>query len=266
MTDTTYAAPRHIARRLALAGALAMALSTPAAFAQSTPPAPSESSDSRHEHGKRHSGAPELTLQANASREVKQDTVTIVVEAQVEAANQAAAGKQLTSRLDSLVKRAKADQKNMTVTTGNYRVYAVSNDKGKTTGWQGRGELRIESKDFAAASALASKLSDASAITSVRFSLSREAREAEEKRLLVEAAKAFQDRALAAANAFGFTGYRMGKLTLGGAGGVSHDMAPAPYMMSAMARKGSESASPDVPLEPDNERVVVDVSGSIYMQ
>ena len=254
--------------RAVLVGLTVSALQAAPVMAQTppqTPPSGAEAMDGRHHDRAAHMRAPELALRANASREVKQDTINIVLQVRSEAATQEAAGKQLTAALEALVKRAKGNDA-IDLRTGNYRVYPVINDKGKTTGWQGTGELRLESRDFAAASGLAAKLSDASAIGNLRFSLSREAREAQEKSLLNDAAKAFKARAEAAATAFGFTGYKMGKLTLGGSGSTMADMAPAPYMMSAMARKEGGGNGPEVPLEPDSELVTVDVEGTIYLQ
>lgn len=234
-------------------------------LAQDAPAPPSPAPAATHQQeASKPSRAPELTLQANASRELKQDTITIVLEVRSEAATQSAAGKELTAALDALAKRARGNNA-IELRTGNYRVYPSMNNKGKTTGWTGSGELRLESRDFAAASALAAKLSDASAIDRLSFSLSREARQAEEKRLLTDAADAFKARALAAANAFGFSRYRMGKISLGGEGRNADDGA-APYMMSSMLRKGGAAEGAEVPLEPDTEWVTVDVSGTIFLQ
>ena len=257
-----HSAPLH---RSIIASLVAVALHSGTVFAQGSAPSPATEPVPAHQgEPGRHSRAPELTLQANASSEVKQDTITIVLEVKSEGATQSAAGKKLTAALDDLVKQARGNNA-IDLRTGNYRVYPVTNEKGKTTGWNGNGELRLESRDFAATSALAAKLSNASAISHLSFSLSREAREAEEKRLLNDAAKAFKERALAAANAFGFTGYRMGKLSLGGAGRNAND-GTAPYMMSAMARKGDAAGAAEVPLEPDTEWVTVDVNGTIFLQ
>ena len=89
-------------------------------------------------------------------------------------------------------------------------------------------------------------------------------RDAEERKLLKEAAQAFKDRALAAANAFGFSGYRLSKLELGGAGGVT----PMPRMMGAMAKDASGGAgySADVPLEAGDVTVSISVNGTIVLQ
>ena len=217
-------------------------------------PAAAESSTNR---------SPEMTLQAAASSEVKQDTVRISLTAEVEAPDQPAAGKKLTAILDDVVKRAR-DTKGVDVRTGGFNVWPNTNSKGKISSWRGQGEVVLESRDFDAAAALASKLSDKTAISNIAFSLSREAREAEERKLLKEAAQAFKDRALAAANAFGFSGYRLSKLELGGSGGP----VPMPRMLgaAAMAKDASGGFSPDVPLEAGDVTVSVAVNGTIVLQ
>jgi len=219
-----------------------------------TAPAATESSTNR---------SPEMTLQATASSEVKQDTVRISLSAEVEAPDQPAAGKKLTAALDDAIKRAR-DTKGVEVRTGGYNVWPNTNSKGKIGSWRGQGEIVLESKEFEAAAALASKLSDKTAISNISFSLSREAREAEERKLLKEAAQAFKDRALAAANAFGFSGYRLSKLELGGSGGPM----PMPRMMgaAAMAKDASGGYSPDVPLEAGDVTVSIAVNGTIVLQ
>jgi predicted secreted protein len=208
--------------------------------------------------------APQLSLRAYASNELLQDTVTTTLAVEVEAQYQANAGKALTTALDALVKRAKEDTTKVDVRTGSYRVWGVIDNKGKTTGWRGRAEVRLESKDFEAVGALASKLADASAISGTYFSLSQEWRDAEEKRLLSQAAAAFKSRALAAANAFGFSGYRINEINLSGTGGDISPQRPA----AMMARRAGKEADtlPNVPLEPDTEVVMVEVSGSIFLQ
>ncbi len=206
--------------------------------------------------------SPELTLQAMASSEVKQDTVRIALSAEVEAPDQPTAGQKLTAALEDAVKRAR-DTKDVEVRTSNFNVWPNMSNKGKIASWRGQGEIVLESKDFAAAAALASKLSDKTAISNISFSLSPAAREAEERKLLKDAAQAFKDRALAAANAFGFSGYRLSKLELGGSGGA----VPMPRMMgAAMAKDSFSSAGANVPLEAGNVTVSVSVNGTIVLQ
>ena len=205
--------------------------------------------------------APELTLQASASSDVQQDTVRITLATELEGASQAAAGKALTAALDEAVKRAQGT-KGVEVRTGGYNVWPNTNDKGKIQNWRARGEITLESKDFAAASALATKLSDKTAIAQISFLLSREAREAEERKLLSQAAEAFRDRALAAATAFGFSGYRVRQLELSGGG--SSVPVPRPMGVQMMA-KGRAAEAADVPLEAGEVTVSIAVNGTVVL-
>src|SRR5690606_37392081 len=139
-------------------------------------------------------------------------------------------------------------------------VWPDTDDKGKIQNWRARGEIVLESKDFAAASALASKLADKVAISQISFSLSREAREAAEKKLLSQAADAFLARAQAAAQAFGYSSYRVQQLELSGGGSA----APVPRPMAAMAKSSLASGSAgytDAPLQAGQVTVTLAVSG-----
>lgn len=242
--------------RLAAAcgAALAMAFA-PTVFAQNAPAAGTAETASNTSRG------PELNLQAGASTEVKQDTVRITLAVELEAADQATVGKRLSAALDDVVKRAK-DAKGVEVRSGGYNVWPNSSSKGKITNWRGQGQIILESKDFEAASDLASKLGDKTAIANIQFLLSREAREAEERKLLTQAANAFRERALAASTAFGFKGYQLSKIDLSGGGEVPMPRMPAPMMMA----KDSAEGAAGVPLEAGEVTVSVTVSGTIVLQ
>ena len=142
-------------------------------------------------------------------------------------ADQPATGKKLSALLDDVVKRAR-DTKGVEVRTGNYNVWPNTGSKGKIAGWRGQGEVILESISRPPPRWRRSCRTRPRSPASV--SLSRAAREAEERKLLGKRRKP-SDRALAAANAFGFSGYRLSKLELGGSGGPG----PMPRMM-AMAK------------------------------
>src|SRR5690606_12507924 len=94
-----------------------------------------------------------------ASEEVERDTVKITLATEVSDATQAAVAKALTAALDSVMKQAKGTP-NVKVTTGNYNVWPMNDQDGKISNWRGRGEILLESRDFAGASELATALSD----------------------------------------------------------------------------------------------------------
>ena len=231
-------------RLLGMAAGIALALSAPV-----------------HAHeGHEHSSNkwPQASLSAEASKEVSQDTVSITLVKEVADPSQAAVVKALSEALESVMKDAKQETK-VQARSGNYRIWPHTDDKGAITNWRGRGEIVLKSTDFAAASELASKLGDRMPISSMGFSIAPETRAKHEQDLLAEAAKAFQDRAQALADAFGFQSYEIKSVDLGGMG---VPFQPAPRMM-AMAVSSDESAR--VPLEPGTEMVSVTMQGSIFL-
>lgn len=203
---------------------------------------------------------PQATLQAQAQTEVAQDTVHIVLATEIEHASQQDVAQALTRAVKAAMDRAleNADD-TIKVTSGNYRVRPVNDKDGKISNWRGRGEIALESTDFAAASELAASLSDLMAVASIRFSVSPRMRAAEEQKLLDQAAKAFGSRAQTLAEALGYAGYSLRSIELGGAG-VHYEMAArgaAPAAMYAMADS--------IPLEGGTETVSVSVHGSVFL-
>lgn len=229
-----------------VAAGLAMALSLPA------------HAHEPGDHDARRKHMPEAALDAQAFAEVAQDTVTITLATEVSDPSQEAVVKALSNTLDSVMKDARAEGK-VQSRSGNYRVWPHNDDKGAITNWRGRAEIVLKSTDFAAASALAAKLSDRMPISGMGFSVAPETRAKQEQALLADAAKAFQSRAQALAEAFGFESYSIKSVNLGGMG---MPFQPAPRMM-AMASSADESAR--VPLEPGTETVTVTMNGSIFL-
>lgn len=240
--------------------ALAAALCASTALAQNSPASGGGAAAASSDSSAAVSASPVMTLQAAASSDIKQDTVVITVATEVDATDQSSAGKKLSSALDDLFKRANGTP-GVDVRTGDYRVWP-NNNKGKLVSWHGQGSIVLESTNFEAASALAGKLSDKSAIANINFTLSRSARDATERKLLNQAAQAFRERALAAASAFGFSGYRIQKLELGGSGA----MVVAPRAFMAMAKGNTQQSDPDAPLMPGNVTVSIEVNGTIVLQ
>lgn len=201
---------------------------------------------------------PQASLRAEASTEVVQDTVKITLASEVSATTQAAVAKALSKTLEAVMADAKGNPK-VEVSSGNYHVWPMNDDKGKISNWRGRGEIFLKSTDFAAASELAGKLGDRMPIANLSFSVSPQVRAKQEQALLTEAVNAFQERAKALTDAFGFAGYSIRNIDLSGAG-AQYRPAPRMAAMSAAADKVS------VPLEGGTETVTLSISGSIFLQ
>lgn len=209
---------------------------------------------------KEHHRAPRLSLQAQASSEVQQDTVTITLAAEIEGQDQADVARRLTEQLNKTLEAARGD-KVVEARNGAYRLWPNTDRDGKITAWRGRAEVLLESRDLPAAAALASRLSGQMPIANINFSLSPQARAAEEQRLLQEAADAFAGRAQAAAKAFGFSGYDIRNIDLGGSGTV---YSKGPEMAMARAAFAGDAAPPA--LEAGTATVTVSVQGEVALR
>ncbi|MGB3290836.1 MAG: SIMPL domain-containing protein [Burkholderiaceae bacterium] len=231
---------------------LALALGVAAAGFVATAAA-NDAGEGRH-HGK----WPQAQLQAEATAEVAQDTVTITLASEISDASQTAVAGALSKTLDEVMKQAKGHEK-IKVSSGSYRIWPMNDKDGKISNWRGRGEIFLESTDFAAASELASRLSDRMPIANLRFFVSPALRAKQEEALLEKAGQAFRARAQALAAAFGYTGYDIKEIKLGGAG-AHYEAAPRVMAMAAADK------SARVPLEAGTEMVSVSIQGSIFLR
>src|SRR5690606_27703282 len=168
---------------------------------------------------------PRASLNAQASTEIAQDTVQIVLAADLRADTQAKASEALNTRLDAVMAKAKG-QKGIEARSGAYRIWPSTDQDGKISEWRGRAEIILKSRDFGAASQLAADLGSDMPIAGLSFSVSPEARAAAEKKLLAEAVEAFKARAQALTEALGFAAYRYDTVDLGGSGEVMYAAAP----------------------------------------
>lgn len=206
---------------------------------------------------------PQATLQAQARAEVAHDTVQITLATEIADASQEAVSRALTSAVKTAMERALKnadDTGDIKVTSGNYRVWPMNDKDGNISNWRGRGEILLESTNFAAASELAATLADLMPVSAVGFSVSPQTRAAEEQKLLVQAAQAFGSRAQDLAEALGFSGYTLRSVDLGGSGAQyeysSRGMAASPAMFKA---------ADSIPLEGGTETVSVSVNGSVFL-
>jgi predicted secreted protein len=198
-----------------------------------------------------------VELQADAQREVANDTLSASLFAELNDANPAALANGLNKAVNEALRAAK-DYKNVRVRSGNNQTYPVYAKGNVLQGWRGRAEIRIESKDFEAASGLIGKLQSGMQLGSLSFSVSPEARRQTENELIAEAIAAFKARADIVRGALAGRGYKILHLNV-----TSGSSAPPPRF--AMARSLSagapEVAAPN--LEGGVSLVTVTVGGAI---
>lgn len=200
-----------------------------------------------------------LALDASVSTEVPNDTAVMTLFADREAGDAARAADAVAGLMDQATRRAKAEA-GIEVRTGGVTTFPVHDRDGRVASWRSRGELILESKDFARLSALGAELNALMQISNVHFRLSREARQQEERRLIEQAAEAFRQKANQSTRAFGYRDYTIREVTV--SSGERNDFPPP---VARMAKAASLESTP-VPLEGGRTEVVISVSGSVQMQ
>ena len=203
---------------------------------------------------------PTLNLEAQAYTEVQQDTVTITLQATRQSSEQSVVTQQLTEVVSRVLSEAKKQDK-VKVSSGNYYVRPQHDKDGKISGWIGQSQLLFESTDIDAASKLAANYQDQMPIANVAFSVSKKTRMQVETELMQDAAQAFQQRALAMAQALGFDSYRLKEMHLGGSGAVFK----APRAQYEMMAASAVGAAQDLPIDSGTEELSLSLSGSIYL-
>lgn len=214
----------------------------------------------RAPHASPASQAVTANLQASASKQVLQDEVRLVFAHEVKGNNAAEVNRLLAQAIEQ-ARGAVKNTKGFSLSNGSFRTSPVYNKDGRTDSWQGRAELVLTSKDLTAAESALGVLGAQLAISSIQFSLSSAKRKEEEQALLTEVAQAFQNRAQAAALAFGFKTYKIISLDLNSPSGANN----GPMLMRGAAPMPAPNASEVIKLalEPAQVQVSVDVSGKV---
>lgn len=201
-----------------------------------------------------------LSLSAQASREVPQDTVDITLFYEQEAPDAAS----LTAALNQHAEKALAQAKGVSdvqARTGTFSIYPNTDRNGRISAWRGRTEVILKSHNFGAASRLAGQLNSVMQVGNVSFSLSPEAQRTVAEDLAGDAIHKFREQAGAAAKAFGYSAYAVREVDVSSNNGTP----PRPmFAMRAMAAEGSAAAP--IPVEGGTSTVTVNVSGSVQMK
>jgi predicted secreted protein len=184
--------------------------------------------------------------------------VTLFSEAQHQ--DPAQLSQQVSARLNAAIARAR-EVPGVKVSSGNRHSYAIQDEDGRRiTGWRERGEIRLESQDFAALSKLTGELLDSLGMAGMSFGIAPKTRSSHEDALVQQAVAAFQARAELATAALGGKGYRLVSLNLDG-GGFQPMMARQREVMSSMLMK---DAAPEV--EAGSSQVNLSAQGVIEVQ
>ena len=202
---------------------------------------------------------PVVTLSASATASVPNDRMYAWLRAEVDNVDPARAAADVNARMARALARAKGI-KGIDAETSGYSSYQIT-EKGQPARWRITQSLALEGTDFAAMAALVSKLQgeDQLVLSGMNFAVSPEARRKAEDALTQQALKAWQARAQNAANGFGISGWRPGRVTIQ----TGDFMRPQPILMRAAA--AGVASAPPVSVEAGNTDVTVSVTGEAVL-
>jgi predicted secreted protein len=202
-----------------------------------------------------------VSLSASASVEVTKDLLNVVMTTTREGQDAAAVQSQLKQALDAALAEARkvARPGQLEVQTGNFSLYPRYASKGGINGWQGSAELVIEGRDMPAIGQLTGRIGTMS-IGRVGYGVSRELREKVEGEVTAQAIARYRAKAADYAKLFGYAGYVVREVSVGGSEPQMY--APAPMLRAkAMSAAGDEA----LPVEAGKATIVVNVNGSVQL-
>lgn len=198
------------------------------------------------------------TLEAQASAEVENDEMTVVLSATKEGPK----AQELTQSVLATMQRAIARVKrtsSITPTLGNVTTQPVWNAKGRADNLVVRATLVLVSKDFAALGTLASELTNELLLIGVSFNLSKDKRLEAEKRLLADLSESFRQKSDAIAQAFGYKSYEIKLMDFN----QSSNRGIVQPLRMAVSSTGSDNAAVPIPIDGGKTTVNITVRSTI---
>jgi predicted secreted protein len=203
--------------------------------------------------------APRVSLQAQSSVEVENDTMRALLSTEAEDINPAKVADQVNRVLGEAAKVAKT-QPGVKVRTGSYQTFPIYDKTNRIARWRARAELSLESQDFKGLTALVGKLQATLGLNGVEFLVSEEARRKADDELTTTAIVEFRRRADIAAKAAGGRAWLLRELVVNPEGGMGPSPRPAMLMRGAAA----DVAPPT--MEGGSTRIGVVVTGTIVLE
>lgn len=211
---------------------------------------------------------PLLGVSVEASREVPNDEMNVVLRVERQSEDLASANRDALGRINALLARARGIEgvESSLAGVGSSPMHAESRrDDGRTertiTGWHVHADASLKSRDVQALSRLIGELGEEARILSVGFSVSKETRARIEAELLVEASKAFNERAGMIAQSLGYAGFEIERINVGTTG------MPRPYRAVAQeAMMSMKAAAPDFADSVGESTLSANANGQVWLR
>lgn len=204
----------------------------------------------------------QLNLSAHAQREVANDQISASFYIQQSHSQPAALADKLNKATVQGLALGKGYSR-VQLTSGSYNTWPNYDKNGKITGWQGRAEIQLKSRDFTQASELIAKLQQNLLLQGLQFGLSDEARRAAEQSMLPEAIANLKTQADTAARALGKTVVNIKELDIGS---QAPNFRPPLMMMKAAIGASADNAVSQPDLQPGQTQLQLQVSGKVELK
>ena len=204
-----------------------------------------------------------VNLQAEATRNISNDQMHAVLYVEKSNKQPAALAAEINQQLNQALALAK-QYPTVKIETGSQNTYPIyDGDNRKLKEWRTQAQLRLESKDFKAASQLIAALQQNFQTQSLNFSISNEKRSSVENELMIEASKSFQQRAKTLTQAWNKANYQVVNLNINS---NQYSSQPIPRMAMLKAAPAADMAVPEQEVQAGESSLTVSVNGSIQMK
>lgn len=203
-----------------------------------------------------------VTLNSTATVDVPKDWMSVSFSVTREGTDGTAVQTALKQALEAALKQAqdaKEPDGRLEVRTGGFSLQPRYNPKGQMNGWSGTTELQVQGRDMPAIATLVGHINTMT-ISSLDYSLSREAREKVETDLSAQAIAGFRAKAAAYAKAFGYSGFTIREVNVQ----TDQNQGPPPRVFAAKAMAAPMAAEP-LPTDAGKGSVTSNVNGSITL-
>ncbi len=201
-----------------------------------------------------------VDFQVEAVREVANDLLTASMTVEIQDKQPGHVARQINAALNDALKKTSAFS-TVKASSGNQRTYPVYGKNNQIDAWRGHGEIRLESRDFKAASELIMQLQATLQLGGVQFTIAPDTRAQTENALITEAIKAFRARAETIRTAVGAQSYKTVHISINNGGVPPHY--PVQMMRGAAM---AEAAVPAPEFAGGESRMTVQISGTIETQ
>ena len=203
-----------------------------------------------------------IQFQASASQLLPNDELQATLYTERTEKDMAQLARALNRDLNEALRVAKGVSA-VKVATGGPSSWPIYDKQNRLTGWRGRSDLVITSRDFKAASELIGGLQDKLTLQGVQFGVAEETRQTLEQELTTRAVAAFRQKADTLAKAWGQPGYSLVRLQVDREG---DSMPRPPMVMMKSAMVMADAAMPAPEMAGGESRLSVRVDGTIRLQ